>query len=342
MKVIFLCGHQSPYGLAHLEPLLKSDFEIVAVVLATDKRWNISREKLLGENFYSLEGFVSNKFKKLKSFVFGKLISNKININKLAKRYKTPIWQEADVNSKEFIQKIRTINVDLIVSAAYPQIFSYELISTPSKGAVNFHPSLLPKFRGAHPHYWAIVKGETESGITAHFMTENIDDGDIIAQIKFPIIDYNYKQLYNKIVMETPNIVTKVNDFFIKGKGDVIKQNHLEATYFRNDRKIHHRIFFENYSDTEIFNLVRSGGAYCFFRNKEIVIEECFLSDTNRNLTNNIMSEKGSIIDLSSSHFSVKLCGSVMNITKVRYNNKMLISSRFIIKYKPIIGEKLG
>ena len=345
MKIVFLCGHQSPYGIAHLEPLLKSDLEIVAIVLATNKRWNIFREKLSGKDFYSNKGFIANQFKKLKLIVFQKLISNNnkkpINMNKLAKKYKIPIWNENDVNSKEFIQKIRTINTDLIVSAAYPQIFSYELISTPSKGAVNFHPSLLPKFRGAHPHYWAIVKGEIESGITAHFMTEKIDDGDIIAQIKFPIMDYNYEHLYNKIIIETPNIVAEVNDFFIKGKGNVIKQNHSDATYFRNDRKIHHRIFFEKYSDEEILNLVRGGNAYCFFRNKEIVIVECFLSDTNRNLTNNIIPENGSIIDLTPHYFSVQLSRSVMNITKVKYKSKKPGASKFFLKHKPVIGEKL-
>ena len=215
------------------------------------------------------------------------------------------------------------------------------MISIPTKGAVNFHPSLLPKFRGAHPHYWSIVKGEIESGITAHFMTENIDDGDIIAQIKYPIIDYNYKQLYDKIIVETPNIVKKVSDFFIKGKGDLIKQNHSEATYFRNDRKIHHRIFLEIYSDREILNLIRGGNAYCFFRNKEVVIKECFLGDTNRNLTNNVISENGSIIDFTPHYFSVKLSESVVNITKVRYMNRKLSASKFILRHKPIIGEKL-
>ncbi len=57
---------------------------------------------------------------------------------------------------------------------------------------------------GFHPHFWAICKGEENSGMTAHFMTEKLDDGDIVAQLEFPIIQYTYSDFYEKLIQETP------------------------------------------------------------------------------------------------------------------------------------------
>lgn len=352
MRIFFFCGHKSPYGISYLKPLLHSIFDIGAVVIATDKRWDIFSEKLLGKIYYPYRDSGIERLKCRIKKVIKKLIPSDIirkfktayekpvNVEKLLKNYKIPLYYIDDINSKEFIQKIRDAKIDLILCAAYPQIFSKELISISSRCSVNFHPSLLPKFRGAHPHYWAIVKGEEESGLTAHFMTENIDEGDIIAQIRFPISNYNYKQLYEKIITETPNLIKKVEVFFLEGTGEAVKQNSSEISYFSNDREIHHRIFWNIHSDRDIFNLVRAGNAFCFFRNSKIVIEGCSVTSTNRNLTNDIKVENGTLVDLHQDGIAIKTKSGIVNITKLRYRNKKMGFLEFIIKYKPLIGEK--
>ena len=350
IKILFLCGHKSPYGFAHLEPILESDFEVVAVVLATDKRWDIFRENLSGINYYPYKSrsnflieITKNMLEKISHYKVIRKISKKydrsINIHEISEKFNVPIWYTDDVNSAELIQKVKDINFDLIVSAAYPQILSRTLISIPPKGAVNFHPSLLPKYRGAHPHYWVIVKGENESGLTAHFMTENIDDGDIISQIIFPIGDYDYKSSYEKIITETPNIVKKVEDFFYNG-GVSTKQDYSKVSYFKNNREIHSRIFWELHTGEEICNLIRAGNAFCFFRNKKIIIEKSFVSETNRNLTNDIKVENGVIVDLGENHIAIKTKFGVINVQELIYENKKFTAPKFIIKYKPLIGEK--
>lgn len=349
MKVIFFCGHKSPYGLAHLKPLLESNFNIVGLVLATDKTWNAFREKLSGKIYYPYSSYkqrVKIILKKLiPQYVLSKIKkgwreSTNVDVKKLSKKYKIPIWYSDDINSEEFIQKIKKIQPDLIISAAYPQIFSKKLLSIPKQGAINFHPSLLPKFRGAHPHYWTIVKGEKESGLTAHFMTERIDEGDIIAQIKFPIEDYDYNQLQEEIIKKTPVIIEKVEKFFLKEEGCPKKQDPLRVSYFRNDREIHHRIFWNIHTAQEIFNLVRGGNAFCFFRNLKIVITKCYVTKTNRNLTNNVKIENGTIVDLHQKGIAIKAISGVINVTKLKYKGRKINAPKFIIKYKPLIGER--
>lgn len=347
MKTVFFCGHKSAYGLAHLVPLLQSNFNIIGVVLATDKRWNVFREKLSGKSHCSYNSYwqrikmivkklipqsVLSKLKK----GYGKSIDTEI----ILKEYKVPFWYVDNVNSEEFIQKIKKIQPDLIISAAYPQIFSKKLISIPTQGAVNCHPSLLPKFRGAHPHFWAIAKGETESGLTAHFMTEHIDDGDIIEQISFPISGYTYRNLYKKIIEETPNLIKQVQEFFLESKQKMKKQDDSKATYFRNDREIHHRIFWSLQDDKEIYNLARTGTAFCFFRMKKITITKCYISETNRNLTNNIKVEEGIIVDISKDSVVIKAKNGCINIREVICDRKKMSSLNFAKKFKIEIGER--
>ena len=315
---------------------MQSDFDVVGVVLATDRRWDTFSRNLAGRKHYPQKG---SEIKQLKQRIDEMI--KRVDLSKTLKKYKMTLYYEDDINSEGFIKKMTESRPDLFLCAAYPQIFSKELISIPLKGAVNFHPSLLPKFRGAHPHYWAIVKGEMESGLTAHFMTEHIDNGDIIAQIKFSIENYDYAQLYRRIIEETPNLIRKVEEFFFKGNGTQIKQDELNASYFTNDREIHHRIFWNIHTAQEIYNLVRGGNAFCFFRCSKITIERCFITETDSNLTNNVRVENGTIVGLHQHSIAIKANSGIVNVTMARYRNRKVPVQKFIMKYNPAIGEKV-
>ena len=228
LKTIFFCGHQSPYGRAHLLPVLK-EFDVQVVVVATDSRWKVFRQALSGKSYYSpreeFSAFNTVKVlvKKLLPRAVVEMLQSlrsgnaHIDIQSVLKEKNIPLWYVDDVNNDKIIGKLRELSPDLFLAAAYPQIFSRQFFSVPKKGSVNFHPALLPKYRGAHPHFWQIVNGEEMGGLTAHFLTENIDEGDIIAQVSFSIgQDDTYNDLYRKIIEHTPLLVTKVRQFFEK------------------------------------------------------------------------------------------------------------------------------
>ena len=84
----------------------------------------------------------------------------------------------------DFLSKL---NCDLLLSINYLYIIEQDLISLPKEYAINFHGSLLPKYRGRTPHVWAIINGETQTGVTAHLIDQNMDSGDIIHQIPIEI-----------------------------------------------------------------------------------------------------------------------------------------------------------
>lgn len=94
---------------------------------------------------------------------------------------------EYGLDDKDFLEKIKDLNVDLGVVASYNKKFPRQFLRLAKDGFINLHPSKLPNYRGANPYSHVIMNGEEESAITLHFMDEEFDTGDIISQFKFSI-----------------------------------------------------------------------------------------------------------------------------------------------------------
>ena len=345
-KIIFFCGHMSPYGLAHLEPILKTILEVEAIVIATDNRWSTFRESLIGKAYYRQNKIIPYNhniyyfLRNLYNFFVKTTYKPLKQVKDITKIFKIPLLTVEDVNQADFIEKIKQKNIDYFFSAAYPQIFQKSLIDVPQNGCINFHPSLLPKFRGAHPHFWAIATGEKESGITAHLMTEKIDAGPIVAQLNFPIKNLTYSNLYNKLINKTPDLIALVEVFINNGNQLPKLQNEKVTSYFRNDRDIHKRIFWTIMTAQEIHDLCRTEMAFCFFRGKKIDIFDTYVSEKNRNLTNDVNVEPGTIIDINQDGIAVKTKEKIINIRSFKYGNKKHYKNKMNKKHNFLIGEK--
>jgi methionyl-tRNA formyltransferase len=110
------------------------------------------------------------------------------SVIKLCEEINIKVINPKSVN-KDVIQKIIEISPDIILSIYYRKIFPKKLINLPNLGCINIHPSALPYYRGPVPTAWAIENGETQFGITIHYMDEGIDTGDILIQEKHAIND---------------------------------------------------------------------------------------------------------------------------------------------------------
>lgn len=347
MKTVLFCGDKFHYGLAHLEPLLQSRFDIIAVVLPTLRKWQVLMETYSGEKMSSY-GFHKQRTKAfMKKYISQSLISRiprvylkTLNAEVILKEHKVPYWYVDDVNSKDLIDRLKATEPDLILCAGFPQIFSRELLAIPKNGAVNFHPSLLPKFRGPSPYFWIIASGETESAITAHYMTEKIDGGDIIAQIKFPISGYTYDDLVRKSIEETPHLINQVFCFFTEGKPVPQKQDASKASYFRYDRENDHRLFWNQNSVRQIYNLTRTGRALCFFGNKKIGIKECSISETAPNSVKNVREEQGTVVDTSKDSIVIKARNGYIHIREVVYKGRTMTAKKLMKRLNIQAGKK--
>jgi len=176
------------------------------------------------------------------------------------------------------------ITFDNILSINYLFILEADILSRAANLAVNFHGSLLPKYRGRTPHVWAIINGETETGITAHLMNEKCDDGDIIRQIIVPIesddTGASILQKYNK---QYPDLVCLVIDDIESGQVESRKQDITLATYFGKRTREDGEINWD-WQKERIRNWVRAQanpypGAFTYLEGHKIVINMISYTD---------------------------------------------------------------
>ena len=120
-----------------------------------------------------------------------------------------PVLQPEKLKNPAFLEELKSYDADLQVVVAF-RMLPEVVWSMPSKGTFNLHSSLLPQYRGAAPINWAIINGETESGVTTFFIEKDIDTGKIIFQDKEPISpDDNAGTLYERLMRKGANLVVK-------------------------------------------------------------------------------------------------------------------------------------
>jgi methionyl-tRNA formyltransferase len=121
-------------------------------------------------------------------------------IKRLAEEHGLPLAQPAKVKTDELPAQLRDWAPDLVVVAAYGRILPRAVLELPRLGCVNVHASLLPKYRGAAPIQWALLHGETTTGVTIMRMSEGMDEGDILLQRNTPIdSDETYGALQQRL-----------------------------------------------------------------------------------------------------------------------------------------------
>jgi len=94
------------------------------------------------------------------------------------------------VNAPEFLDELRSLATDVVVSVSCPQIFKSPLIELPAKGCLNVHGALLPQYRGVLPSFWMLANGERRAGVSVYFVNEQIDAGDLCAQRAFDVLPH--------------------------------------------------------------------------------------------------------------------------------------------------------
>ena len=148
-----------------------------------------------------------------------------------ADSHSIPFIEIDDVNASEIIEKIAGYEPDLIVVIAFGQKISTELTNLPPKGSINVHSSLLPKYRGAAPINWAIINGETTTGISIITLSKKMDAGQILAQSQIDIAaDETAGQLHDRLAKMAAPLLLKTIGQIDEGTIVYIEQDHAKAT----------------------------------------------------------------------------------------------------------------
>ena len=98
-----------------------------------------------------------------------------------------PVFQPESFREEETVEELKALKPDICAVVAYGRILPQKVLDVPGLGCINIHASLLPKYRGSAPYQWAVLNGETESGVTAMYLCREMDAGDMIDWVKTPI-----------------------------------------------------------------------------------------------------------------------------------------------------------
>lgn len=139
-------------------------------------------------------------------------------VKSVAKRQGLPILQPEEVSDGEFIQALKSYSADIFIVVGF-RILPIEVYTIPDEGTVNLHASLLPKYRGAAPINWAIINGESETGVTTFYIEQKVDTGNIILQKKVIIgPDQTAGELHDELAITGADLLVRTVNLIASGK----------------------------------------------------------------------------------------------------------------------------
>jgi methionyl-tRNA formyltransferase len=254
------------------------------------------------------------------------------------------VLEPEDPNTREFYESLSSKNIDVGVLAAYGYILKPLLLNLPKKGFINLHPSLLPRYRGAAPINWVIMRGEKETGLTTFLMNEKIDAGKIIQQKSLEIkaeetageLTQRLAELGAELMVETLQLMEKDNFPTLQQKdrevilAPKIKDKDRIIDWTKTNLEIHNRIR----------GLSPMPTAYTNFRDKRVEIYRSSCLVHNANVVKPTDLVPGAIV-IPNKDLIAATGNGLINITQLKIEGGKMITGRDFIngqRIKP--GEK--
>lgn len=252
------------------------------------------------------------------------------------------VYQPQKVKTPEFVQTLRELQPELIVVAAFGQFLSRELLELPQHGCINVHASLLPKYRGAAPIQYAIIKGEKESGVTIMQMDIGMDTGAMLEKVVVPIAENTTMgELHDALREQGAALLLKVIDDIAAGTAVAEPQNDAEATYATLlDRSMEHIDWTK--SAQEVHNLIRgfnpAPSTFTKLPNgKSLKIWGSRLTEKKSEAA------AGTVVEAGKHSFFVACGSGVLEITEVQPESKKRMAAQVFLNGRGVAeGDILG
>ena len=260
----------------------------------------------------------------------------------VATAHNLPIYQPEKVREQSFLRILEGLAPDVIIVAAFGQLLPQTVLDIPPCGTINLHPSLLPKYRGAAPIQWALINGETETGVTLMLLDSGEDTGDVISAAAIPIRDEDTAFTLTEQLAElgASQLVQLLTDMPIGAPPSATPQNDAAATRAPRLTKEMGHINW-NQPATTIQNLVRGTaiwpGAYTFFRdNLRLKIISC------QPLPQMLAAPAGTLEIVEKRKLLVATAEGTLQLLKIQpATKKIMEADDFINGYQLQTGEQL-
>lgn len=263
-------------------------------------------------------------------------------VKEVAEGYSIPVFQPVKVREPEWVEKIHSLNPDVIVVVAYGQILSQSILDIPRYGCINVHASLLPKYRGAAPINWAIVHGETESGVTTMQMDAGLDTGDMLLKESVEITgDMTAQLLHDRLSAVGAGLLIETLRLAEKNALEPEKQNNDQSSYAPMMSK---KVSLIDWTESarQISNKVRGFNpwpvAYTTYMDQTLKIYKSHFRDGNGS-----GKDPGTVVEIAKDSFSVATGEGVLVVEEIQWGSgKRMPVAAFLLGHKLEKGQQLG
>ena len=253
-------------------------------------------------------------------------------VKNYAEKNNIQILQPDNLNDKEFINKIKEINPDIIIVVAFRKLPA-EIFSIPKYGTINLHASLLPNYRGAAPINWCLINNEVKTGVTTFFINEKIDQGDILLKEEVNISDKdNFGSLYTKLSSVGSKLLIKTI------KGVLSKSLKASKQDFDESLKIAPKLSKENTridwnkSQKEIIGMIRGlspkPGAWTILKNGDNEIRMKILEAKK---VNGLSHKKVGKFLINNGEIHINNGVDTINCTYIQLENRKVMNAKELI-----------
>jgi methionyl-tRNA formyltransferase len=260
-------------------------------------------------------------------------------VKSAAQELSTPVFQPKRVREPDFVRTLTDLAPEVIVVAAYGQILPGEILTVPRFGCINIHASLLPRYRGAAPINWAIIRGERETGITIMQMDEGMDTGAIVAQERIPIEPSDTAgSLTGKLSLLGSRMIVEALSRIASDTLSLEPQDHAKATMAPLLKKEDGLIDW-TLSAQEIGNRVRGlfpwPGAYGFLGGKMVKILEVETAVGS--------AEPGEIVTPGGDELAAGTGAGLLKVLRLQPEGKKpMTAAEFLRGHRNVIGRKFS
>lgn len=243
-------------------------------------------------------------------------------VKELAINNEIEVYQPTNLRDEEVVNKIKSLNPDLIVVVAYGKIIPKSIIDIPKHGIINVHGSLLPKYRGAAPVQYAVLNGDTKTGVTIMYIEEGLDSGDMILKKEFELtVEDTTTTTFEKMQEVGKEGLVEAISLIKNNEVNAIKQDENLVTFAPMITKEMANISWED-NGINILNKVRCfdgiGGAKGIINDVEYKIWKVEILDNINELEN---SKIGDYL-VTKSNLYIKASDSIVSILEIQAPNK--------------------
>jgi methionyl-tRNA formyltransferase len=168
------------------------------------------------------------------------------SIARLARERSIPMYPAQSVNAPEYLERVRRLAPDVIVSVAAPEIFRKDILRIPRLGCINIHSGRLPVYRGMMPTFWQMMRGESAITVTVHEMAEKLDAGGVLGTVTVPV---EPRDTLDRLITVTKQagarLLIQVLDRIRLGQALAVPVDMKDASYFSFPKPEHVREFHQ-------------------------------------------------------------------------------------------------